>query len=91
MGIFFGWIILPLIAGAKGSERKSGFAGSFFSSLLLSPLLGFIFTAASTKLSDEKHQKTMEVLMEKTPIAYELAKMIQLHDEGKISAEEPEA
>lgn len=71
-----------------GSERKIGFAGAFFLSLILSPLLGVIFTISSTKLSVEQHQRKVEELLEKSPSADDLAKMIQLHDDGKITAEE---
>ncbi len=48
------WVIVSLIIGAIGSNRKIGFASSFFLSLLLSPLIGAIFTATSPVVEDNQ-------------------------------------
>jgi tetratricopeptide (TPR) repeat protein len=43
------WIILCFVAGAVGSNRNIGFAGAFFLSLFLSPLVGLIIAFSSSK------------------------------------------
>ena len=57
MGIFIGWIIFSFIIGFIGKERKVGFAGAFFLSLLLSPLIGLIITLVSKDKGVEQYQK----------------------------------
>ena len=59
MGFFFGWIIFSIIVGAIGSNRKIGFAGAFFLSFFLSPLVGLIITVLSKSLEDEKRSQEM--------------------------------
>lgn len=59
MGLFFGWIILSIILGVMGSDRTCGFAGAFFGSLFLSPLVGAIILFSSTKKSTLEFQKKM--------------------------------
>jgi hypothetical protein len=43
------WFVLALIIGSIGKNKKIGFAGAFFLSLLLSPLIGLIIALASSK------------------------------------------
>lgn len=52
MDIFLGWIIFSLAVGAIGVNSNIGFAGAFFLSLFLSPVIGIIFTLVS-KLDDQ--------------------------------------
>lgn len=47
MFIFFVWIFLALIVGAIGKNKTIGFAGGFFLSILLSPLIGLIIVLVS--------------------------------------------
>ncbi|CAM3433007.1 hypothetical protein [Sphingobacterium prati] len=47
MEIFLGWIIFSLAVGAIGVNRNIGFAGAFFLSLFLSPVIELIFTLVS--------------------------------------------
>lgn len=47
MAIFFGWFFLSLIVASIGSSKEIGFWGSFFLSLLLSPLIGLIIVLVS--------------------------------------------
>lgn len=42
-----------------GSKRKIWGFTAFIVSLLLSPLIGFLFTVLSKRLSDERHEKEM--------------------------------
>ena len=49
MVIFFSWLILSLVVGVFGADRKIGFWGSLFLSLFLSPLIGFIGVALSER------------------------------------------
>jgi hypothetical protein len=60
MDIFFGWIILSIIIGFVGSGRKIGFWGTFFLSLVLSPLIGLIFALIS-KEKDKSNLISPEV------------------------------
>lgn len=48
-GLILGWVVVAIIIGFLGSDRKIGFVGSFFLSLLLSPIIGAIFVATSGK------------------------------------------
>jgi len=59
MGIVLGWIILSIVLGVMGSDRTCGFAGGFFGSLILSPLVGFLIVILSTKKSTLEFQKKM--------------------------------
>ena len=41
------WFLLSLLIGAIGNNRNIGFWGSFLLSLILSPIIGLIFTLIS--------------------------------------------
>jgi len=43
------WIIVAILVGKAGASRKIGFAGAFYASLLLSPILAMLFVLASDK------------------------------------------
>lgn len=45
--MLFGWVLFSLLIGAIGNNRNIGFWGAFFLSLILSPLIGLIFTIIS--------------------------------------------
>lgn len=47
MSFFITVIILSVIVGLTGINRKFGFWGYFFASILLSPLIGIILVLAS--------------------------------------------
>ena len=47
---FIVYILLSIIIGLLGKNRKFGFWGYFFGSLLLSPLLGLLLLLASEKI-----------------------------------------
>lgn len=51
MEYVFLWIVLCIVAGTVGNKRKIGFAGAFFLSLFLSPLVGLIISFNSDKKS----------------------------------------
>lgn len=57
MEIFLGWIIFSLVVGFVGSDRKIGFGGAFFLSLLLSPIIGLIVTLVSKNIKDEEYKR----------------------------------
>ncbi|KPA12090.1 membrane protein [Candidatus Magnetomorum sp. HK-1] len=44
-----GWISLSLVIGLMGVNRKMGFWGYFFGSLLLGPIIGLFLLLASDK------------------------------------------
>jgi uncharacterized membrane protein YiaA len=48
-------IFLSFIIGVLGANRKLGFWGYFFSSLLLTPFVGVILLCASTKKIPRKY------------------------------------
>jgi len=47
--VVFFWLVFSIVVGAIGKERKIGFAGGFFLSILLSPLIGLIIVLVSDK------------------------------------------
>jgi len=99
----FSWIIFSILIGIIGSNRKIGFGGAFFLSLLLSPLIGLIFTLVSKSLAAEKfeqellqtqkmQQKTMEKITNQNlnTITEDLRKIKDLLDSGILNIEEYE-
>ena len=90
--IIFGWVLLSFICGLVLSGKKSGFWGTFFLCLLLSPLLGVIISVASG--NKEIRQTTKQI---KTNKKQELLKEIEtlkkeeeldlISEEGKIELE----
>lgn len=102
MALFFGWIIGAFIVGIIGANRKIGFGGALFISLLLSPLIGIIITATSKTDEDVKmEQEALKIQKEQldalanqkpsTSIADELKKLADLKESGVITEEEFEA
>jgi hypothetical protein len=45
--LIFLWLFLSLIVGFFGRNRKLGFWGYFFSSIVLTPIIGLLFVLAS--------------------------------------------
>ncbi|MDY0144191.1 MAG: SHOCT domain-containing protein [Candidatus Izemoplasmatales bacterium] len=101
IGAILGWIIFSIVIGALGSKRKIGFAGAFFLSLILSPLIGLIITLTSKLIETEKYeteiletQKKQLKMLENISqhnvsyIADDLKKIKELVDSGVINHEE---
>jgi predicted lipid-binding transport protein (Tim44 family) len=93
MGIFFTWIILSILAGVLGNERKIGATAAFFISLILSPLIGFIVVIASTKNETIEYQEkilnaTKEQVVKPTSNLEELEKLHELLQKGILTQEE---
>ena len=63
MGIFIGWLIFAFIVGFIGSDRKIGFWGAFFWSVLLSPLIGLIITLVSESNAAAKEREETKNLI----------------------------
>lgn len=95
------WIVLSVIVGTIGADRKIGFWGGFFLSILLSPLIGFIITILSKSLDKEKLEQEMlenqkeqtRLLTEKSEnntisIADEIEKLSNLKDNGLLTDNE---
>lgn len=80
MGIILFWVIFSLIVGIAGSDTSMGFLGSFFLSLLLSPIIGFIIVLILPSEKDIRKRNAASV-----STADELAKFKQLHTDGVIS------
>lgn len=66
--MIIGWIIFSVVVGFVGSNRKVGFWGAFFLSLILSPVIGLIIALVSKDKNDEKYKnevlKTQEAQRE---------------------------
>ena len=97
------WLIFCIILGSIGSNRKIGFWGAFFLSLLLSPLIGLIITLTSKTKEAEKYEneilsiqrsqkQAIENLNSKSvgEIADDLLKIKNLLDNGVIDSKEYE-
>jgi hypothetical protein len=50
-------VVLSFIVGILGKDRKMGFWGYFFGSILLTPLIGILLVFASDPLPREKRRK----------------------------------
>lgn len=58
MIIFIVWIILCFVVASIGSNKNIGYWGTFFISLILSPIIGLIFALASSDIpKPEKEYK----------------------------------
>lgn len=62
--------IVSYIVGGFGEKREIGFAGAFFASLFLSPILGMMFVLASDK---------KKIVKSKTPIVYKPEIVTEVH------------
>lgn len=96
------WIILAFVIGLLGNNRRIGFAGSFFLSLLLSPLIGLIITLCSKDKEDEAYkaqvletQKQQQETLKKVQdtvavgtVTNELERLKKLKDDGVLSDDE---
>jgi len=58
--IVFLWISLSLAVGYSGSKRRIGFWMSFFLSLVLSPLWGFLITSSSHKIHEGNEKDNID-------------------------------
>lgn len=98
MEVLIGWIVLAIIVGSFGSDRKIGFWAAFGWSLFLSPVIGGIITAMSKSLDDEKkeneqHQINMALADKitsagKPSVTEELVRLNNLKNTGAIDEEE---
>ena len=50
-------IVLAYFIGFLGRNRKLGFWGHFFASLLLTPIIGFLLIVATDPVKDEDEKK----------------------------------
>lgn len=102
MEIVLLWIVFALLIGFLGNGRKIGFAGAFFFSLLLSPVIGLIITLCSKDKEDEKYkeemlqtqqrqQESLSSLQQATvvnSVTGELERLKKLKDDGVLSDNE---
>jgi hypothetical protein len=99
MGIFFGWLLFSLVIGFIGSGRSIGFAGAFFLSLFLSPIIGLIITLVSKDKEEVARQNQalkvqqqqaatlhgMQAQQPKRSITDELERLQSLKDKGHLT------
>lgn len=90
--IIFGWVLLSFLCGLVLSGKKSGFWGTFFLCLLLSPLLGVIISVASgnkeirqTKKENKSVEK--EKLLKQIENLKKEEELDLISEEGKIELE----
>jgi len=70
-----GWIIFSLLVGWFWSSKKNSFAGGFFLSLLLSPLIGFIIgLLVKPDIKKLEKEKIKNGTMKKCPYCAEMIK-----------------
>ena len=96
MEVIFSWIILSLIIGFIGSNRKVGFFGALLWSLLLSPIIGLIITLTSESINSirmreksirlQEEQKEILNNINNRPVdtISELSKLNELKTSGAI-------
>lgn len=77
MEVFLLWLLLALLVGAVGKNRKIGFGWAFFWAIILSPLIGLIIAL----LSDSKTLKKKE--MPKHRVHRELGEKAEFRGEYK--------
>jgi hypothetical protein len=96
------WIILCFVIAWFGEDRRVGFWGAFFWSLLLSPLIGAIITFTSERKDDivykeqvlETAQKQERIIQQikdsqsRPSKADEIKELKKLFDEGTLTQEE---
>lgn len=94
---FIIWIVLCFVVSLAGSNREIGGITSFFASLLLSPLIGFILVLLSDKNSTiefRKNQKRFAEMESKNAqanpltVSERLDELVHLRNDGKITPEE---
>ena len=92
-GILFGWVFLSFVCGFVLSGKKSGFWGTFFLCLLLSPLLGVIISVASgnkeirqTKKENKSVEK--EKLLKQIENLKKEEELDLISEDGKIKLDE---
>ncbi len=94
-GTFLAWIALSVVIGFVGSGRKIGFAGAFFLSLLLSPLIGLIIALTSKNIEEEKYkdeilktQKQQSKTLQKMASVNEIEQLYNLMQKGILTEDE---
>lgn len=51
------WLILAVVIGFFGRNRRFRFWGYFFASILLTPIVGILLLLAAIPLKEPKHRK----------------------------------
>jgi hypothetical protein len=57
--ILIAWIIGSFVAGLIGTDKRIGFFGAFFLSLIISPLIGIVVAAMSKSDADVEREKKL--------------------------------
>lgn len=89
MGVFglILWVVLCFVIASFGSDRKIGWAGAFFVSLILSPLIGLIVVAISSKKSTNLKWKTFAESAKKAEYKGEVNEAISLYKDAMFHLE----
>jgi phosphate/sulfate permease len=82
----FSWIVFSVVVGFVGRDRELGFWKSFLLSIILSPIIGFIFAVLSKNIEDEDYKfKLMQVLKEQQKLLAQISQASQLRTSGSIN------
>lgn len=90
------WLIASFVIGAIGANRRIGFIGSFFVSLIFSPVIGIIVTLLSSTNEDADRQRELIALNKqqadhlkgigsKQDISSQLSEISRLKDAGHLT------
>ena len=99
IGLIF-YVVLALVMGGIGVDRRVGFWWPFLFSLFLTPIIGFVIAITSKRLSDIRHEKEVLNAIKGTPanmeatkahlgqVATEIERLKALQDSGVLSPSE---
>ncbi len=57
--ILIAWVIGSFVAGLIGTDKRIGFFGAFFLSLIISPVIGIVVAAMSKSDADVEREKKL--------------------------------
>jgi hypothetical protein len=55
--LIIAWVLLAIVIGFFGRNRRFRFWGYFFASVLLTPIVGILLLLAAIPLKEPKHRK----------------------------------
>lgn len=87
VAIFFGWIIIALIAGLFGINKRIGYGKTFLISLLFSPFVAIIAACCSTYCDEyDMEKEKLKLLKELRDKMVGIEKKVMLDPVGEIKS-----
>lgn len=80
--VFISWIVFSSIVGYLGSTRKIGAVGAFAVSIVLSPIIGFLFVVFSKPVENQVKVQAA------SSVSDEIGKLNMLYKDGALTKEE---